>query len=156
MVCACGRQACGMRAMRCRHLITAGALQSIGVAPQLHPPPRYVRAQRDEVARQVAATTKKAAGVVDMRVGQNDEIQTCGVKRKSLLIVLVGLAPPLGHAAIDQKAAAMGLNQKAGARDRLRGTVKSDVHEASIDDPHGPSMNLAPLAPAFPEPQVLP
>ena len=51
---------------------------------------------------------------------------------------------------------AMGLNQKAGARDRLRRTVKSDVHEASIDDPHGPPMNLAPLAPAFPEPQVLP
>lgn len=75
-MCACGMQACGMRAMRCRHLITAGALQSIGVAPQLHPPPRYVRAQRDELARQVAATTKKAAGVVDSMLQARGECGT--------------------------------------------------------------------------------
>ena len=89
-------------------------------------------------------------------MGQNDEVQACGIKGKGLLVVLVSLATALGHAAVDQKATPMRLDQKAGARNRLRRTVKSDVHEAPIDDPHGPSMNLAPLAPAFPEPQVLP
>jgi hypothetical protein len=52
------------------------------------------------------------AAVIDVRMGQNDEIQTCGIKGKGLLVVLVSLAAALGHAAVDQKAAAMRLDQK--------------------------------------------
>ena len=60
--------------------------------------------------------------------------------------MLIGFAAALGHAAVNEKAAAMGLDQEAGPRDRLRRTVKSDVHEASVDDPYVLRPNLKYLA----------
>ena len=63
--------------------------------------------------------------------------------------MLIGFAAALGHAAVNEKAAAMGLDQKARPRDRLRRTVKSDVHEASVDDPYVLRPNLKYLAKRF-------
>ena len=82
----------------------------------------------DGPSKALCCQARQQAAVIDVRMGQNDEIQTCGIKGKGLLVVLVGLAAALGHAAVDEEAAAMGLDQKAGAGDRLGRAVESDVH----------------------------
>ena len=90
---------------------------------------RAIHRTLEPVGRQLG----QQPAVVDMRMGQHHKINTRSIKSKSLAIVLIGLAPALGHAAINQKPAAVGFHQKARPRHRLRCTVKCDVHERLID-----------------------
>jgi len=79
-----------------------------------------LEAERDQARQQ--------AGVVDVGVGEDDEIDRAWIEIESTLVLGAGLAPALEHAAIDQKTYAVRFHQIAGAGDFTRRAEKGQFH----------------------------
>ena len=79
----------------------------------------------DDLAAEAALDEQRQApAVVEMGVGQQQEVDCRGVEAEGLGILLIELAPALIHAAVDQDAAAGALDQVAGAGDAAVGAVE--------------------------------
>jgi len=68
--------------------------------------------------------------VIDVGMRQDDEIDRSGIEVEGATILVTRFAPALEHAAIDQKAHAVGFQQVAGARHFARCAKKSQFHIA--------------------------
>ena len=66
--------------------------------------------------------------MVDVGMGEKDEIDRLGIETEGMVVFRARLAPALKHAAIHQKACAAGLHQTTGTGDFARGAKEGEFH----------------------------
>jgi len=89
--------------------------------------PRQVarRGTGDDLAPETVVHEKgQAAAVVEVRMGEEQEIDACRIESERLSVLFVKLAASLEHPAVDQNPPACALDQVAGACDALVSAVK--------------------------------
>jgi hypothetical protein len=85
--------------------------------------------RRDDLPAEAALHQEgQPAAMVEMGMRQEHAIERCGVESERSGIVLVELATALEQPAIDQDAAAAGLDEMAGTRDAPGGAVERELH----------------------------
>ena len=86
----------------------------------------------DRPFKAVAGQLGQQATVVDMCVGEEDEIDGGGIEGKGGVVACRGLASALDHAAIDQEADLISFDEIAGARDLAGCADKMDLHVGDL------------------------
>ena len=82
----------------------------------------------DRPAVTQGSQARQQARVVDVRVGEQDEIQAMQVEIERRQVFCPGVVPALEHAAVHQKAHASRFDQGAGAGYLARATEKAKPH----------------------------
>lgn len=97
---------------------------------QHHQPGQFTRGRRgDDLALEATfAQQGNAPAVIQVGMGQQEEIDTCGIKTEIIGIFLVELASALIQTAVDQDPAAGTFDQMAGAGYAAVCTVKGNLH----------------------------
>jgi hypothetical protein len=72
------------------------------------------------------------AAVVDVRVGEQHEVDVRRVEGPGQVVARLHLAATLVHAAIDEEARAARFHQETGAGDFLRGAEKAEFHAPAL------------------------
>jgi hypothetical protein len=75
---------------------------------------------------------RQQAGVVDVRVGEQHEIQAAQVEFERRQVFRPGVVPALEHAAVHQKARVPGLHQGARAGDLAGAAEETKPHVVNI------------------------
>ena len=70
--------------------------------------------------------------MVEVRVGDEREVEAGGIEGGKGAVLRAGLAPSLVHAAIDREAHAPGIDQEAGAGHFARRAQEADLHAAIL------------------------
>ena len=73
--------------------------------------------------------TRQQAGMVDVGVGKQDEIDLLGIEAGKVPVEFVRHSPPLEHAAIHKETQLAGFNQEAGTSDLAGGAREGEVHD---------------------------
>ena len=76
----------------------------------------------------LAREARQQPAMVEVGMGQEDEIEFAEVARKGRAVLLVGFPRALEHAAIDDEAAMLGLDLQARAGHFAGGAVKAQSH----------------------------
>src|SRR5690606_8122115 len=92
----------------------------------------------DGAAETVADELGQQAAVVDVCVGQQDEVDRCRVERETGVVASGGVGTALEHAAVDQETGRRRFHQETGAGDLARPAEESYFH----DPPHPPPSAL--------------